>query len=55
MNDLEKLKKELDDLNEREFYLDMKDHWGHEDYIRSDKLSKQEEAIKEKIKELENA
>ncbi len=48
---MEQLKKELDELEEREFMLQMCDHWDSSDYRYHDELCEQ---IKNKKKELQN-
>lgn len=46
MEKLEQLKKELEEVRESKFYLEMKDRWTNEDFKTNDKFN-------EKIKELE--
>lgn len=48
---IENLKKELEDIAEMRFSLDMKDNWTNEDYDKNDKMFKR---IQEIIKELDN-
>lgn len=48
---IENLKKELEDIAEMRFTLDMKDVWTNEDYDKDDRMYKR---IKEIIKELDN-
>ena len=49
--DLEQLKKELDELEEKEFMLQMCDHWDSSDYRYDDELCEQ---IRNKKKEIQN-
>lgn len=48
---MEQLKKELDELEEREFMLQMCDHWDSSDYRYEDELCEQ---IRNKKKEIQN-
>lgn len=47
---IEELKKELEEIEERRFYLDMKDHWSNEDYTKDDELLKRRKEIEEELK-----
>lgn len=48
---IEKLKEELEELEEKRFYLDMKDSWNREDYKRDDELlTRRKEIEKELLK-----
>jgi len=48
---IENLKKELEDIAEMRFTLDMKDMWTNEDYDKNNRMFKR---IQEIIKELDN-
>ena len=48
---IENLKKELENIADMKFTLDMKDTWTNEDYDKNDRMSKR---IQEIIKELDN-
>lgn len=50
MNEIEKIKQELNDLAEKDFYLEMIDNWEERHYKLSQKYHKD---IKKLIKELE--
>lgn len=49
---LEKLKKQLEDLEDRLFMLQMEDHWTSEDFKRADLLEDQIKALRIKIAEI---
>lgn len=51
---VEELLKELEELEEKEFMLQMCDHWSSEDYRYHDELWSKIKEVKAKIKELEN-
>lgn len=50
---MEELKKQLEDIEERIFLLDMKDHWEHKDFELNDEYQKIKNNLLEKIKKLE--
>ena len=47
----QEIEKQIEELEDRKFYLAMKDRWNREDYKRNDDLNKQ---LKELKKELKN-
>ena len=51
---MEKLIKELDDINEREFMIQMADHLDSNDYRYLDELRQRRMAIKKELKEKYN-
>ena len=48
---MEKLIKELDDINEREFMIQMADHLDSDDYRYLNELHQRKMAIKKELKE----
>lgn len=46
---MDKLKKQLEELEKRKFYLSMKDHWSSEDYDIDRDLNRQIETVKTEI------
>lgn len=42
--------KQIEELENRKFYLNMKDRWSREDYKRNDDLNKQLRELKEELK-----
>lgn len=52
---MEELKKKLKDIEEREFYLKMQDHWDSEDFKLSDELHQESMKLKKQIEEMEEA
>ena len=46
------LERRLADLEERRFYLDMKDHWSRADFDRDDELAREIREIKAKLAEM---
>ena len=51
---MEKLIKELDDINEREFMIQMADHLDSDDYRYLNELHQRKMAIKKELKEKYN-
>ena len=51
---MEELIKELDDINEREFMIQMADHLSSDDYRYLDDLHQRRMAIKKELKEKYN-
>ena len=49
---IEELKKELQELADRRFMLDMKDRWTSEDYERNDEMFNRIKEIIEELKQL---
>ena len=47
---MEKLKQELEELKEKQFLLQMCDHWSSEDYRYSNELHQKIREIEEKLK-----
>ena len=48
---MKELKKELQELADRRFYLDMKSHWEHKDFELDDQLLKRINEIIEEFKQ----
>ena len=46
----EQINKQIEALEERKFYLNMKDRWNREDYKKNDDLNKQLRELKEELK-----
>ena len=46
----QKIEKQIEELEDRKFYLAMKDRWNREDYKRNDDLNKQLRELKEELK-----
>ena len=44
------IEKQIEKLENRKFYLNMKDRWNREDYKRNDDLNKQLRELKEELK-----
>ena len=47
------LKERLEEIQQKRFYLAMKDHWEIEDYSKDNVLALEEKALEEAIKEEE--
>ena len=47
--DITKLKEELEELEERRFYLDMKNHWSTEDFQKDSELFKRRKEIEKEL------
>ena len=54
MSKLEELKKELEDLEHKEFMLQMIDHWTQEDYRYDNELHQKIMKVKKEIEEVKN-
>lgn len=48
------LRNELEELERREFYLEMKDNWNANDYKRYDELHERQREIKKELEILED-
>ena len=48
----EEILKQIEDIEEREFFLQMKDRWSQEDYRLSDKHHEEIRELKKKLEEL---
>ena len=46
----QEIEKQIEELEDRKFYLAMKDRWNREDYKRNDDLNKQLRELKEELK-----
>ena len=46
----QEVEKQIEELEDRKFYLAMKDRWNREDYKRNDDLNKQLRELKEELK-----
>ena len=46
----QEIEKQIEELEDRKFYLAMKDRWNREDYKRNDNLNKQLRELKEELK-----
>lgn len=46
----QEIEKQIEELENRKFYLAMKDRWNREDYKRNDDLNKQLRELKEELK-----
>lgn len=46
----QEIEKQIEELEDRKFYLAMKDRWNKEDYKRNDDLNKQLRELKEELK-----
>lgn len=44
------IEEQIEKLENRKFYLNMKDRWNREDYKRNDDLNKQLRELKEELK-----
>lgn len=49
----EKIKKEIKELEERIFLLDMKDHWSHEDFKLNEDLHTELNGLKQLLETME--
>ncbi len=48
----EEILKQIEDIERREFFLQMKDRWSQEDYKLSDKHHEEIRELKKKLEEL---
>ena len=48
----EEILKQIEDIEKREFFLQMKDRWSQEDYKLSDKHHEEIRELKKKLEEL---
>ena len=46
----QEIEKQIEELEDRKFYLAMKDRWNKEDYKRNDDLNKQLRELKKELK-----
>ena len=46
----QEIEKQIEELEDRKFYLAMKDRWNREDYKKNDDFNKQLRELKEELK-----
>jgi rRNA maturation endonuclease Nob1 len=49
----EMIKREIDEIESSDFYLQMKDHWSNDDFRIHDTYQKRINELREKLKEME--
>jgi rRNA maturation endonuclease Nob1 len=49
----EMIKREIDEIESSDFYLQMKDHWSNDDFRIHDTYQKRIKELREKLKEME--
>ena len=49
----EMIKREIDEIESSDFYLQMKDHWSDDDFHIHDTYQKRIRELREKLKEME--
>lgn len=49
----EMIKREIDEIESSDFYLQMKDHWSNDDFRIHDTYQKRIRELREKLKEME--